>query len=170
MQSQNPYLENEVKSATPQRLRVLLIDGAIRFALLAQQHLDRGEDALAAAARGRCRAILAELLDSITGESEVSDTMRAVYTLTLTQFVTDEAKDPRQAIENLVEVLKVERETWQLVCEQLPEVPPEIRMGQSQTADLTSADAASILMESGDDEIALDPAIEERGTGFCLDA
>lgn len=171
MQLNNPYLENEIKSATPQRLRLMLIEGAMRFAHKAQQHLARDEAELANAAAGRLRSILAELLDSIDGESEVSDHMRAVYALILTQLTADEAADPDRAYSKALEALSIERETWQRVCEQQPHIPMEVQSARNRRVDVTTADAARILEESRDDETnPSSRANDDRGEGFCMEA
>src|SRR6185436_16963242 len=59
------YLESKVLTATPQRLHLLLIEGAIRFGRQAEEALRRGDEVVAAAPLLRVLDILGELLAGV---------------------------------------------------------------------------------------------------------
>lgn len=144
------YLEVEVRSATPQRLRQLLIDGAIRFALTSKHRYQQNEIALADAAAGRCVAILAELFDSIEGSEPILDQMRSVHAIALTQFLEEQKTDPIAALDQLIQVLEIERDTWSALVEMHPELPVANDAASATQADLTPSDAAKILAEKNE--------------------
>lgn len=116
------YLETQINTATPQRLRLMLIDGAIRFSAQAIKLLeeDRHEDACEAL--NRCRSIITELLINISPDttplaSNIAEIYLFVFrTLTEAQF----ERDPQKLDEILI-VLHEERETWHQICEKMPE-------------------------------------------------
>ena len=168
MNSSTAYLENEIRTATPQKLRRMLIEGGIRFAYSAKIHLQANENSLAEAAKARCRAILAELLDSIEGEHEVAVQMRSVYAILLTSYIAQDAIDPIAAIDSLLQGLKEELQTWSQICEMHPQLPAEVTAARARNRELTSAEAAMILEQSDQGHPSGDHP--SRGESFCLDA
>ncbi len=123
------YLETQVFTATPQRLRLMLIDGAIRRAHAAQEALASGDAAKAMADIGRCRDIVAELIAGITPEqTPITGQILSVYMFlysTLVEisigkdFISIASESGR--IADILRVLEEERQTWREVCEKMPE-------------------------------------------------
>jgi len=121
------YLEMQVNSATPQKLRLMLIEGALRFARRTQDHwresaLDEGLESLI-----RSRDIISELISSV--EADASPLARQVNGLYVYLFsALTEAQQTRDEhqLAAVIRVLEEERETWRQLCEQLPDrpVPP----------------------------------------------
>jgi flagellar protein FliS len=120
------YLETQIKTATPQKLRLMLIDAAVRFAEQARQAHLAGDRLLFASSVERSREIVTELLGSIRPDPHpLGDAARALYTfvfqaLAQAQLLKDVAK-----VEDALRVLEEERQTWQKVCELSPDVPPQ---------------------------------------------
>ena len=169
------YYEDDIQNATPQRLRLMLIDGAIRFA---NKALSLWESDLPAAhlALGRCRNIIIELIASIRGDREsceyivdhivrsapldaaarsaevdnlekISRQMLSVYLVVFRQLDEGQLSGEATKISDAIEILEVERETAKLICEQLPEAP---QLSAPKGEDVTSAEAASVLGSSND--------------------
>src|SRR5437762_7119194 len=63
--ARDAYLETQVTTATPQRLRLMLIDAALRRVRTAKQAWDEGQSDQALAAVSHCREIVAELIAGI---------------------------------------------------------------------------------------------------------
>jgi len=118
------YLETQVLTATPQRLRLMLIEGAMRRLRAAQASWQAGNVSEALEAVGQCRGIVSELIAGIQPEQTlVAKQILGVYmfvfsTLVEAQLTRDEAR-----LGDVVRVLEEERITWQAVCEQMPEAP-----------------------------------------------
>jgi flagellar protein FliS len=127
MTPRDAYLETQISTATPQRLRLMLIDAAIRIARQTGDlwHASRNEEALESLIR--CRAIISELISGVKPEgSELGRKVVSVYlflftTLTEAQLTRDVTK-----LESAIRVLVEERQTWAQVCEQLADAPPAI--------------------------------------------
>lgn len=168
MKSATDYLDNEVRNATPQQLRRILIEGALRFAHTTRAHLVANETSLAEAAKSRCRGILAELLDSIHGEHEVADQMRALYAVLITSYMTQDAINPIKAVENLIAGLNEELKTWTKVCEVHPHLPQELVDARAGSRELTSEEAATILDQTPGE--AHQAPRNTRGNAFRIDA
>lgn len=112
------YLETQVMTATPQKLHLMLIDGAIRSVLQAQHHWQQKKDEEASEVLIRGQEILSEMLASVSnGDHEISRRLTALYlylfrTLTEAHLQHDESK-----LKDVLRVLEIERETWNQVCE-----------------------------------------------------
>lgn len=121
------YLTNEVMTATPQRLQLMLIEGAIRFARQAEAHWSAQQDSHADEALTRAEQIVSELLCGLNpdGDAELVRRVASIYlfvfrTLTTAHLQRDEVK-----LNDAIRVLEVERETWRQVCDRLGSVNPD---------------------------------------------
>lgn len=133
----NTYLETQINTATPQRLRLMLIEGAIRYGQQAIDfwHQDRGEDGLAALLR--CQAVVAELLGGVREDgSLLTRQVIDIYVFLSLQLNEAEMNADPQRIEAVVRVLQEERQTWQELCQQLPEAPQPVAMEISSEAEI----------------------------------
>ena len=120
--SQNSYLETEVLTATPQKLQLLLLNGAIRFTLQAKQLKENGEDEQAWEALLRCREIIAEILSGIKHEgNDVIRQVTGIYLFLFRELSEIQINDEYEKLEGVAKVLEVERETWSQLCELEPE-------------------------------------------------
>ena len=115
------YFENQVFTATPQKLRWMAIDGAIRFARQAAEHwrqeriYEGGEAAIG------CQRLLVELMSAIKPEQapELAGNVAGLYVY-ISRLLNDarRTRDQKKLAE-VIEILEIERETWRLVCERL---------------------------------------------------
>jgi flagellar protein FliS len=104
----------------------MLIDGAIRCA---KQTLDfwseeRNEEAIESLIR--CRAIVGELLSGVRiDHSQLTRHVANVYLYLLRCLTEAQLKRDRQRLEETIKILEIERETWRLVCEKMPDAPTQ---------------------------------------------
>ena len=143
--SRDSYLETEVLTATPQRLRKMLLDGAIRFATLARDLFAKQQDEDAHRALDRCSDILAELLAAVRPEDDLTRQIAGVYLFLMTQAIEIRKNPEVTSLNDLIEVLEIERETWRQVCEATPAAPTS---RGPLPREIGSSEAASILSAS----------------------
>jgi flagellar protein FliS len=118
----NAYLEAEVKTATPQRLRLMLIDGALRFARLTVNAIEAENNEDGCEAASRCRSICSELIGSIADpEAELHQQIIALYVFIFQRVTEGQLSKNAQLVEEAISVLELERETWQEVCLKYPD-------------------------------------------------
>jgi len=119
------YFENQVLTATPQKLRWMAIDGAIRFARQASEYwkserIYEGGEALIG-----CQRLLVELMSGVKAERapELAGNVSSLYAY-LSRLLNEarRARDTRK-LNEVIEILEIERETWRQVCEQLGAAP-----------------------------------------------
>jgi flagellar protein FliS len=124
--SENTYLEAQIMTATPQKLRLMLIDGALRFARQSVELREQGQNEPALESLIRCRSIVAELLSGIqVNQSELTRRVAAIYSFLFRSLTEAHLTREPSKVQDVVRVLEIERETWQQVCDQMPTAPGE---------------------------------------------
>jgi flagellar protein FliS len=120
-QTINPYLRTKILTARPEELRLMLLEGAVKFAR-------QGRDGLAARdyeavynGFSRCREILVELLSSIRpdADADLARRVNALYTFIFGQVVQASVEKNLAAADKAIELLEYERETWSMLLERL---------------------------------------------------
>jgi len=111
------YAENSVLTAPPERLVVMLYDGAGRFLARAAAAMREGDAAAAGTALGRAGAILDELLASLDlGAGEVAERLRDIYLFCNRElYAAQLARDPAR-VERVAALLAQLREAWQAIA------------------------------------------------------
>lgn len=116
------YLETQVLTATPQRLRLMLIEGAIRRAHSAQVALGAGNLDQTFGDLNRCRDIVAELMSGIdANQSPLNRQILSVYTYLYSTLIDIGISPDAGRLSSVLRVLEEERQTWREVCEKMPE-------------------------------------------------
>ena len=122
--SAQQYLEAQVMSATPQKLRLMLIEGAIRCARHALALWEKNQHEQALESLTRCRNIISELLAGIRPDQTVlTRSVAGVYLFLFRCLTEAQLRKDFGKVEETIAVLETERETWRLVCEKLPSSP-----------------------------------------------
>ena len=135
--AQESYLESQVMTATPQKLRLMLIEGAIRFARQTLHHWEQGDNEQALETIIRCRTIVSELLASIRPEeSGLTKRVGGLYVFIFRHLTEAQLRRDAGHVEEAIRVLEAEQETWRLVCEQMPEAPQPISQDPTAPAEI----------------------------------
>jgi flagellar protein FliS len=118
------YLETQVATATPQRLRLMLIEGAIRRARLTIEHWREGRDDLALESLITCRGMVSELLAGVRDEqSDLGKNVVGLYVFLFQTLTAAQLSRNPAALAPALFVLEEERQTWSQVCQQLADLP-----------------------------------------------
>lgn len=115
------YLETQVNTATPQRLRLMLIEAALRHLRTVQPAWTEGRKGDACEALIRSRDIVTELLSGIKPDSTplVQQTLGIYVFLFSAITEVQQSRDAHQ-LAGIIRVLEEERETWHEVCLAVP--------------------------------------------------
>ena len=130
------YLETQVATASPQRLRLMLIEGAIRRARLTIEHWREGRDDLALESLITCRGMVSELLAGVKDEqSDLGKNVVGLYAFLFQTLTAAQLSRNPAALEPALFVLEEERQTWSQVCQQRADSQGAPRMnGDEETA------------------------------------
>lgn len=135
-QASESYLESQVLTATPQKLRLMLIEGAIRFARQTLHHWEQENNEQALETIIRARSIVSELIASIRiDETELTRKVASIYLFVFRHLTEGQLRRDDHLVTEAIRVLEAERETWQQVCEQMPEAPVAA-VGQSESSEI----------------------------------
>jgi flagellar protein FliS len=150
------YFFTDVKTATPQRLQLLLIEGALRLANRAGQLWQQGRNDLALQSLLDAQAIVAQILAAIDHEAggDVAKRVSALYEFIYRSLVKAGHRRDAKGLADAIRILEIERETWRQLCDKLAvnapyatfgSVPPGVVPVESRDPDLmTQAGGFSI--------------------------
>lgn len=133
--STNHYLEATVKSASPARLRLMLLERSVDVAARLSHAWKTGESRGSNEHSIRLLDLLTELLAGVQGgvtkaEQALCDQVADLYVFLSQHLVAAEADSDSQAIDEIKLVLETEAETWRAVCAQsISNQPPTIAAG-----------------------------------------
>jgi flagellar protein FliS len=166
--ARNAYLETQVNTATPQKLQLMLVEGAIRFAHQTMHHWEQQDEPAAGESLIRCRRIVTELLNNVRpNQTEVAKRAASVY-LYLFQTLTDiQLHRQREKMADVLKVLEVERETWLTVCKEIPNAPKWVE--RPAVEQVTSSGMGTIALDTANPASAGDLPVPNP-SGLSLEA
>lgn len=115
----NAYLRNQVLAASPEQLRLMLFDGALR-------HCRAGRDGLVAenydtsyTHLSKAQKIVLELSNSLKPElaPELCEKLAALYTYTYKLLIDASMQRDTQPLDEAIKLIEFERETWVMLME-----------------------------------------------------
>jgi flagellar secretion chaperone FliS len=117
----NAYLRTKVMTASPEELRLMLLDGAIKFARQGREGLASKDFEASYNGISQSRDIVLELLTSIKPEHdpELCERVRAVYTFMYSEMVSASMEKSIPKLDSVIQLLEYERETWSMLIGQL---------------------------------------------------
>lgn len=115
---QSHYLESKVLTAPPQRLHLMLIEGAIRFGRQAEDALKQGDQVAAATPLMRIIDILGELVAGVReNKSDLNTKLANLYWFMFRRVTEAKISGDASPLTETLRLLEFERQTWQLVCD-----------------------------------------------------
>ncbi len=135
------YLQNAVLTAQPEQLQLMLLDGAVKFAL-------RGRDAILARQHeeafnqlDRAQRICLQLGAGLNRDANpaVAEQMEALYQFCYRRLIDANLQKEVGPVDDAVRILKHQRETWAIIAE---------KIGQLRIAD-AAANSTSTAASDG---------------------
>ena len=117
----NAYLRTKVMTASPEELRLMLLDGAVKFAHQARAGLEQSHPEMIYLGFTQCRDIVLELLNTIKTEPapEIAQSVRELYTFMYSELIKASNDQDINKLNEIIGLLEYDRETWVLTMEQL---------------------------------------------------
>ncbi len=142
----NPYLRTAVMTAPPEQLQLMLYDGAIRFASQGKEAILAKDFERSFEKLTRAQHILLEMKKGLRHEvnPELCTRVDALYTFLYNKLVDACVKREPAFVDDALRVLRIERETWQILCDKVA----ALRSEQARAADAPGpADRPALSVE-----------------------
>lgn len=122
-QNANAYLKTKVLTATPEELRLMLLDGGIKFARQGRDGIARKDFEASFTGLSQSRDIVMELITTVRDEidPELAAKVRSIYTFIYTLLVEGSFEKDVAKVDKAIELLEFERETWAMLMQKLAE-------------------------------------------------
>ena len=127
MQSANAYKAQQIMTASPEQLTLMLYNGALRFVGEAMQALDEGDLEKANRTNLRAQDIVREFMCTLKLEYEVAKGYYALYDYIEFRLVQANIKKDKGMLEEAKGLLTEMRDTWaeaMKLAKQAPEAQP----------------------------------------------
>lgn len=115
MAMQNPYnqyKENNIKTASPENLTLLLYNGAIKFIYQGKKFIEEKDIENAHNTILRAQAIIQELNITLNMDYEISHNLRSLYTYMLDRLVDANIGKNTEILDEVAEMVSDLRDTW----------------------------------------------------------
>ena len=118
---QTNYLRTRVMTAGPAELRLMLLDGAIKFAMQARDGLNAKDFEAVFNGVTNCRNIVVELMTNIRPDVEptLADRVKALYAYLFMELTNASMEKSVAKFDAVIKLLEYERETWSLLMQKL---------------------------------------------------
>lgn len=119
----NPYLRTKVMTASPEELRMMLYEGAIKFCRQARQALEQADFDTSYTSLSRAEKIVLELSSSLRREHapDLCDKLSALYIYIYRRLVDANTQRAIKPLDEAIELLEYQRDTWRLLMDKLAE-------------------------------------------------
>ncbi|MFZ4572769.1 MAG: flagellar export chaperone FliS [Phycisphaerales bacterium] len=119
----NAYLRTRVMTASPEELRLMLLDGAIKFANQGAEGLKKRDFEASFNGISQCRNIIFELMTTIRADADpdLATKVRSLYSFMYTQIIEASHERDAEKLSRVIELLEYERETWVMLMQKLAE-------------------------------------------------
>lgn len=110
----NQYQNNQILSASPEQILILLYDGAIRFCRQALLAMDNGDKKVQAEKISKTMAIVSEFANTLNHEvgGDIAADLDALYGFMTRELTRANLRNDRKALETVEDLLAGLRETW----------------------------------------------------------
>jgi flagellar protein FliS len=146
------YLKNAVMTASSEQLHLMLLDGAIRFALHGLEAIKADNIEEMFNALERAQRIVLELSNGLRREAnpELVDRMTALFAFIYRRLVDANMQRETPPVEDALRILRHQRETWALLIEKIKKDVPIATESTSPTAGESGlADGGSRFVAEG---------------------
>lgn len=110
----NQYRQMQVTTASPEKVLLMLYDGAINFSKMAQDRMSNKDIVGKGTYLGKALAIVTELMNTLNPEAcrEVAVDLQRLYMYVIGEFTKANIQNDPKALENAINILCNLRDTW----------------------------------------------------------
>ncbi len=108
------YQQTNVNTSSPEKILLMLYDGAINFSRIAIEKAEKGDKGERGKYVSKAQAIVAELMNSLDHEvgGVIADRLTQLYMYVINEYVRANVNNSVASLENTVKILSILRDTW----------------------------------------------------------
>jgi flagellar protein FliS len=129
------YLETRITTATAHQLHLMIVDGAIRYALTAEAALKENNWQPAEAALDQARGFVSEMLSGLdaTRFPQMVDRLKALFVYIHRNLVKAGLNRDEKLVGDAITILRMYRETWLALADKLKQESPVENTGDAES-------------------------------------
>lgn len=110
----NQYQQNQIATASPEQLLIMLYDGAIRFSRQAKEAIETNDMATKGKYIGKTMAIISEFTRSLDHDigGHIAADLDALYAYMIRELSTANLQNDKEKIDIVINLLTDLRQTW----------------------------------------------------------
>ncbi|AJE02400.1 flagellar export chaperone FliS [Geobacter pickeringii] len=110
----NQYQNTQVSTSSPERLLLMLYDGAINFTRIALDKMGKNDIAGKGIFIGKAQAIVSELMNTLNHEvgGDISRRLEQLYIYLIDEYLAANINNSPRSLENALKILTILRDTW----------------------------------------------------------
>ena len=108
------YQQTQVSTSSPEKILLMLYDGAINFSRIAQEKAANGDKSERGKYVSKAQAIVAELMNTLDHETGgvVADRLEQLYLYINNEYVHANVNNSVSSMGNTIKILSMLRDTW----------------------------------------------------------
>ena len=135
----NQYQNTQVSTSSPEKLLLMLYDGAINFTRIALDKMEKKDIAGKGKFIGKAQAIVSELMSTLNHEvgRDISRRLEQLYIYLIDEYLAANINNSPRSLENALKILTILRDTWVEAIEiwhreRVDQIAPLSQAGQQQ--------------------------------------
>lgn len=110
----NQYQNTQVSTSSPEKLLLMLYDGAINFTRIALDKMEKKDIAGKGLYIGKAQAIVSELMNTLNHEvgGDISRQLERLYLYIIDEYLAANINNSPRSLQNALKILTVLRDTW----------------------------------------------------------
>lgn len=112
--STNPYQKTQVTTSTPEKILIMLYDGALNFTKIAREKLIKGDRPGKGLYISKSQAIVAELMNTLNHEVApvIARDLERLYIYMIDEYIAANISNNPIHLDNIIRVMSTMRDTW----------------------------------------------------------
>ncbi len=108
------YQQTQVNTSSPEKILLMLYDGAINFSRIAMEKAAKGDSNERGRYVSKAQAIVAELMNTLDHEvgGVIAERLTQLYMYIINEYVRANVSNSAASLENTVKILGMLRDTW----------------------------------------------------------
>jgi flagellar protein FliS len=112
--SGNPYQKTQITTSTPEKILIMLYDGALNFTKIAREKMVKDDKAGKGMYISKSQAIVAELMNTLNHEVApvIARDLERLYIYIIDEYIAANISNNPIHLDNIIRIMSTMRDTW----------------------------------------------------------